>query len=137
MPTYITLWLLGAFFCICPIALQAQTAAAKGQIQVAPIIETMLQAYTHQVQQGEQTMAGFRIQIAQDSNREATRAEKGNALLKFPQYEAYESYDSPTFKIRVGDFKTRISAYKALNDLKSTFKRAFIVEDRIQIATMQ
>ncbi|MBK8471981.1 MAG: hypothetical protein IPL33_07310 [Sphingobacteriales bacterium] len=38
-------------FCICPIVLQAQTAAAKGQIQVSPIIETMLQAYT-KAQQG-------------------------------------------------------------------------------------
>lgn len=136
MPIRFVLWLVGAFFCACPIALQAQAAAATSQIQVSPIIETMLQAYT-KAQQGEQTVAGFRVQIAQDSNREITRAEKGNALLKFPQYEAYESYDSPTFRIRVGDFKTRIAAYKALNDLKPTFKRAFIVEDRIQIATMQ
>lgn len=105
----------------------------KAAITADPVIEQMLQSYL-KTQQNKQTMPGFRIQIAQDSNRETARAEKTNALIKFSQYEAYETYDSPTFKIRVGDFKTRIAAYKALHDLKLIFKRAFIVEERIQIA---
>lgn len=101
-----------------------------------PTIEAMLQAYV-KGQQAKQTMPGFRVQIVQDSNRETARTEKINALLKFPQYETYEVYESPTFKIRVGDFKSRIVAYRALNNLKMTFKRAFIVEDRVQVAKAQ
>jgi hypothetical protein len=132
MHTYRLIALI-AFACLMPSKVGAQTQAA---IKISPVVEQMLQAY-NQAQQNKQTLNGFRIQIAQDNNRETARNEKANALLRFPQYEVYELYESPTFKIRVGDFKTRIAAYKAFRDLKGLFKRAFIVEDRIQLSKAQ
>ncbi len=97
-----------------------------------PQIDQLLQAYVAG-QQNKHTTSGFRIQIIQDNNRENARKEKAAFLYKFPNVDIYETYEAPFFKIRAGDFQTRIAAYKLLQNCKLFFKRAFIVNEIINI----
>lgn len=120
-------------FSIVALSLSAQN---KIGIKADVGIDQLLQSYINQ-QQTRQIMPGYRIQVAQNSNREIVRAEKTNALSRFPQYEVYEVYESPSFKIRIGDFRTRISGYKALQDSKLVFKKAFLIEDKINVGKMR
>lgn len=94
--------------------------------------DQLFQAYINDLQ-NKHTTAGFRIQLIQDSNRENARKEKAAFLNKFPDIEVYETYEAPFFKIRVGDFKTRIAAYRLFQNCKPFFKKAFIVNEIINI----
>ncbi|QQS29785.1 MAG: SPOR domain-containing protein [Sphingobacteriales bacterium] len=82
------------------------------------------------------TTQGFRVQIIQDSSREAVRQQKAALLKKFPQLRAYEVYDQPFFKLRVGDYLHRFEAFKVMHDLKSTFPASFIVQDKVNISEL-
>jgi hypothetical protein len=65
--------------------------------------------------------------------REKAREVKSKFLQSFPYIEAYDSYQQPNFRIRVGDFRTRLQAIKFLKEIQSLFPSAFIVNDYISL----
>ncbi len=80
-------------------------------------------------------MEGYRIQIYASSNRNAreesnkTRAE---FMSKFPDIVSYPLYAEPGyFKVRVGDFRTKIEATKLFQSISKEFPGAYIVPDVI------
>jgi len=80
-------------------------------------------------------MEGCRIQIYASSNRNA-REESNKAraefMSKFPDIVSYPLYAEPGyFKVRVGDFRTRIEAYKLFEIISKEFPGAYIVPDVI------
>ncbi len=77
---------------------------------------------------------GFRVQIYTDSgNRSKLRTDRVKAEFdaKYPQIRSYISYDEPYYKLRVGDFRTRLDAQRFLNEISSTYLSAILVVDRI------
>lgn len=80
-------------------------------------------------------MEGFRIQIYNSSNKNA-REESGKIraefISKFPDIISYASFERPGYyKIRVGDFRTRIEAIKYLLIVSRVFPEAYLVPDII------
>lgn len=78
------------------------------------------------------TIPGFRIQIASLSGVNA----KANAFsLKdtfkeaFPGAEVYVIFDEPNFKIKVGDFKTRLEAYAFQQYIKESYPGTIVHDD--------
>ena len=57
--------------------------------------------------------------------------------MKFPQYRSYISYKAPSWRLRIGDFKTQREAQEALRRIKSVYpnfaREMVIVRDRINI----
>ena len=47
--------------------------------------------------------------------------------------KAHEVYQQPFFKIRVGDFRTKLEAYKFQKEIMAQFPNSFIVKDEIEI----
>jgi hypothetical protein len=43
------------------------------------------------------------------------------------------TYQQPNFKIRVGDFKTRLEALKFLKEVQGLYSTAFIVKDDVKL----
>jgi hypothetical protein len=81
-------------------------------------------------------MDGFRIQIYIGSDRNA-REEAAKAKAKFineyPDIDSYDRFEKPNwFKVRVGDYRTRHEATKALYEIRRVFKDAYIVEEIIK-----
>ena len=77
---------------------------------------------------------GYRIQIAAysgvNSKSQAEYARNSfNAI--FPYTKAYLTYNEPYFKVRVGDYFTRLEAFKELESIKQTYPSAYIVPDKI------
>ncbi len=71
---------------------------------------------------------GYRIQIFFDAgNRSKSRSyvTKSNFILKYPNIRAYISYDAPNYKVRVGNFRTKLDAehfrHKILEDYPASF----------------
>ena len=82
----------------------------------------------------EQTIDGYRVQIFFDSgNNSQTNANNARTefLRRHPEIEAYVSFDSPYYKVRVGDFRTRLEAQNLLNTINPFYPNAFIVLGQI------
>ena len=75
---------------------------------------------------------GYRVKIhfGSDKNK-AYEAEKA-FTEKFPEISAYTKYDQPNFNVRVGDFRTKLEAYKCYKEIQSEYPAAFIVQDEIE-----
>lgn len=78
------------------------------------------------------SLKGYRIKIHFGADKAKAKEIKAKFIAKFPDVPAYEKYDQPNFNIRVGDFRTKLDAYRFLKELQSEFPSAFIVQDEIE-----
>lgn len=84
---------------------------------------------------------GYRIQAYSDNNHKTAKAaaqqRARDIAMKFPQYRSYISYKAPSWRLRIGDFKTQREAQAALQRIKSVYpkfaREMVIVKDRINI----
>ncbi len=76
---------------------------------------------------------GYRIKIHFGSDKNKAKEVKAKFISKFPDISAYEKYDQPNFNIRVGDFRTKLEAYKALKEIQPEFPSSFLVQDEIEM----
>lgn len=96
-------------------------------------IERLLQAHRSVVSR-ERGVSGFRVQISADSGPQSklrTQRRKAEFDTRFPEVSSYIIFDSPEFKLRAGDFRTRLDASRFLEKIARDFPAAFIVVDRI------
>ena len=91
-------------------------------------IENVLQTY-----KSSYTLNGYRIQIFSDNKKQPARDEKARFLSSFNSVKAHEVYQQPFFKIRVGDFRTKLEAYKFQKEIQTQFPNCFIVKDEIEV----
>jgi hypothetical protein len=82
------------------------------------------------------TIKGYRIKIHFGSDKAKAREIKAKFLAKYPDVPAYEKYDQPNFNIRVGDFRTKLEAYKFLKEIQIEFPSAFLVQDEIEYPSL-
>ncbi len=75
---------------------------------------------------------GYRVKIHFGSDKNKAREIRSNFIAKFPNVPAYEKYDQPNFNVRVGDFRTKLEAYKFLKEVQVDFPAAFLVQDEIE-----
>ncbi len=85
----------------------------------------------------KQTIPGYRIQIFFGSNRPKAIEVKMDFSMKHPQVTSYLTYQQPNFKIRVGDFRTRLEAQKFLKEIQGLYASSFIVPDEIKLPTLK
>lgn len=77
---------------------------------------------------------GFRVQIFFDSGSNSKNraiATQNEFNTKHPNVEAYLMFKEPNFKVRVGDFRTRIDAQRLLHEIIGEYPNAFVVKDEV------
>jgi hypothetical protein len=79
------------------------------------------------------TISGYRIQLFSCNERINANNIKTKFLRLFPEQSAYLSYQQPYFKIRVGDFRTRLEAKFFYNKIKDEFSESIIIQDKINL----
>ena len=80
-------------------------------------------------------MDGFRIQIVSFSGvNSKTSIEKAATQFEqlFPDIPCYKSYLEPNFRLRIGDYRTKLEAYKALQRVSPTFPGAFVLKEQVE-----
>lgn len=75
---------------------------------------------------------GYRVKIHFGADKNKAKEVKAKFVSKFPDVGAYEKYDQPNFTIRVGDFRTKLEAYRLLKEVQLEFPSAFIIQDEIE-----
>ena len=78
---------------------------------------------------------GYRIQIFEESgNKSSTRAREvmSEFSSKYPDMPTYLTWQAPNFKVRVGDFRTRMEAEGFLKKIKRNYPIAWVIRDKIK-----
>lgn len=80
------------------------------------------------------TARGYRLLVINTNKRDDAIAAKTKVYTNFPELKAYLVYQSPYFKLKVGNFKTREEAQQYQKSLGYYFpKGVFIMADTIEV----
>lgn len=80
------------------------------------------------------TAKGFRLLVINTNKRDEAIAAKTKVYSNFPELKAYLVYQSPYFRLKVGNFKTRDEAVQYQKSLGFYFpKGVFVIPDTIEI----
>ncbi len=85
--------------------------------------------------QSQDGIMGYRVQIFFDAgNNSLDRAEAAAFEYQtlYPGDTAYISFTEPYYKVRVGDFRTRIEAEGFMHKILGDYPNAFVIKDRIR-----
>ena len=133
------LLLIAMFMMVCA-ASQAQgtrlygSNRSKGHVEIkGDVAVTQLVQKHVELNERVRTIPGYRIQVASLSGTASkNRAFDMKERLReaFPGVEAYVVFDEPNFKVKVGDFRTRLDAYVFLQRIRNEFPGT-IIRDNI------
>ena len=98
-------------------------------------IDRLLEKH-RQYNQSNPGVDGFRVQIFFDSgnnSKKAAQTSRERFMEVYPEVSAYLTFKAPYYRVRVGDFRTKLEAEGFLFQLATNYPNAFTVPDRIQI----
>ncbi len=78
---------------------------------------------------------GYRIQLLAASgvnSRNSVEQAHQEFRASFPDIPSYVSYAEPYFRLRVGNFETKLEAHKTLMLLRPQYAGAFVIKDKIE-----
>ena len=79
-------------------------------------------------------MTGYRIRVYFDNGQNARMRSESIARAvsgAFPGIGVYRTFESPNFKVTVGDFRTKDEALKVFHSLKASYPSALLLKDTI------
>ena len=80
------------------------------------------------------TAKGYRLLVINTNKRDEAIAAKTKVYTNFPDMKAYLVYQSPYFKLKAGNFRTREEAQQYQKILSAYFpKGVFIINDTIEV----
>lgn len=76
---------------------------------------------------------GYRILAYNGSERQTVMNLRKSIIARVPEEKDYLTYQQPNFRLKVGDFFSRIEAQQVLNQLSDLIPNAQIVQEQINI----
>ena len=79
-------------------------------------------------------MSGYRIRVYYENGQNArgrSEAISRSISAAYPGMGVYRTFESPNFKVCVGDFRTKDEALKVFHSLKATYPTAIILKETI------
>jgi hypothetical protein len=130
------LFLLFLLFRTMTVAAQEyDVSAGNTEIVQDPRVDDLVKKHI-QINQVLNTMDGFRIQVFSDSgNNSKNRAQavQEEFQARFPGTGIYLTFKSPNYRVRLGDFRTKLDAQRFLIELTADYPNAFIIADQINL----
>jgi hypothetical protein len=109
----------------------------RGKVEVVkdPLIDTLIaRRLSLKVKTPEALSSnGYRVQIFSGSGRNDAFNAQAKLQAKYSGMRTYIIYNEPDFKVRAGDFRTRLEAEKFKQELQSSFTGLFIIAEKINI----
>ena len=130
-------WILFAVMMTTVSGYAQEVASVAGKTEIIQDQRIDLLVWKHiRINEALKTIEGFRIQVFSDSgNNSKSNAQnlRDDLTTRYPGLGVYLSFKSPNYKVRVGDFRTRLDAQRFLSEISIDFPNAFIVTDQIQL----
>jgi hypothetical protein len=111
---------------------QTSDKAASGIISIST--DPATEALINEIKLGDLRTSGFRVQLTSESGNGAQQRAnevKNRYTSRHKEHNAYLMWDSPNFKVRVGDFKTKFEAAAYWKTIQYEFPNSYVVEDKI------
>lgn len=118
-------------FCQCAFAQEKGRVVVLKDPQIDSLISRRLELSRTENSGNTLSSAGFRVQIFSGLERQEAYAEQTRFKSIYPNITTYISYTQPNYRLRVGDFRTRLEAEKYMNELKKQYSSMFIFSERI------
>ena len=140
-----SLFILASIIALSGIKAQAQDSAWHKAIDSSSIIvhrdarldlliRKQAQINEETTRDSRKNMKGFRILVVNTNKRDEAIAAKTKIYKYFPELKAYLIYQSPYFRLKVGNFKERKDAEDYEKKLNTYFpKGVFIMNDVIEV----
>jgi SPOR domain len=77
--------------------------------------------------------SGYRIQVFVGNDRKEVDEAKAFIYQNYPELNTYLTYSQPTYKLKAGDFTSRLDAERYYSFVKQRYSAAMIVSERIDI----
>jgi hypothetical protein len=114
-----------------------ETDTTKGGTEIIQDDRVGLLVQKHiQINQALNSMPGFRIQVFSESGiNSKTKAQDvyDEFQSRFPEKEVYLTFKSPNYRVRIGNFRTKLDAQRFLIELTADYPNAFIIADEINL----
>ncbi len=81
----------------------------------------------------KQKIKGYRVKIHFGTDKTKAKEIKSNFITKYNNVPAYDDYQQPNFTVTVGDFRTKLEAYKFWKEISPQFPGSFIVQQEIEL----
>ena len=102
------------------------------EVNQTPQVRQALDNYTKT--NAQKQLQGYRIRVFYDNSPSArVKSESIEQYLKsqYPGNGVYRSFESPNYKVTIGDFRSKEEALKIFNALKGTYPTAYIIKENI------
>ena len=76
---------------------------------------------------------GYRIQIFFAESRTIAQSQKANFIRSYSYHKAYIDYLAPNYRVRVGNFRTRLQAEYLKQQLVSIYPTCIVLKDKIEL----
>ena len=98
------------------------------------LVKKQAQINEETTKESRRTAKGYRLLVINTNKRDEAIAAKTKVYTYFPDLKAYLIYQSPYFKVKVGNFKDRKDADEFRKELSTLFPSGvFIINDIIEI----
>lgn len=82
-------------------------------------------------------ITGYRVQIYFNENKSVALGQKANFISKFNEHKAYLDYLAPNYRVRVGNFRTKLEAEKLKQTLLRNYPTCIIIRDNIELPVLK
>jgi hypothetical protein len=116
------------------LAMNAQTANSNAVIIYNdPQIENLVELHIDYNEEFP-LIDGYRIQLLMRAGN--TALDEANQIKdefqeNYPEINTYVTFREPYYRLRVGDFRTRLEAMEFMEKLKRSYPQAWVIKDKI------
>jgi len=114
-----------AFLCIALYSFNANSQQGEIRVDQDKDIETLLE-YKKDIK----TNKTYKIQVFQSVDPDLAQKEKSNFLNSFGEWPVEIQWNTPNYKVWVGNFTTRLEADRALLKIKKKYMYAIIFQPK-------
>jgi hypothetical protein len=110
------------------------TLVVRKDPRIDHLIRKQIEINEYTTRESRRNIPGFRIQVINTTDRNQAIEAKTTVYRLFPELKAYLLYQSPYFRLRVGNFESRKEAEAYQRQLSKEFKKnVYIVNDVIEV----
>lgn len=99
-------------------------------------VNTLIQKHIAINEAKKEKINGYRVQIHFGAEKAKAMEIKTKFASEYQKIPTYFDYQQPYFKVRVGNFRTKLEAYKLLQEISGEFSGGFIVTDEIELPAL-
>ena len=129
-----TLFIFASLFTAAQDATQTSSVIVHKDPRVDLLVKKQAAVNTTTKKANQRSMRGYRLLIVNTNKREEAIEAKTKVYTYFPELKSYLAYQTPYFRLKAGNFKTRDEAEKYRKMMTNLFpKGVFIINDVIEI----